>query len=197
MLLRDLPSSSFDLVMADPPWTWETYSTKGAAKSPTAQYDTMSFAQIEDLQLGRLLAPGGVLFLWCTWPLIERQAAVMRAWGCPQRSGGAWAKRTRTGKLRWGPGYYGRTVCEPYLLGRKPGGQLAVKGRGLANLFETFDDALVDGVAREHSRKPDEVYRALEDAAPAARRADIFARQERPGWFGWGRELGKFDGAAA
>lgn len=196
-MLDGLPPASFELVMADPPWPWETYSDKGIAKSPTAQYSTMSFGEIEDLQLGRLLVPGGILLLWCTWPLIERQAAVMRAWGCAARSGGAWAKRTRSGKLRWGTGYYGRSLCEPYLLGRKSGGRAALRGRGLANLFETFEDAVVDGLARQHSRKPDEIYRALEDAAPDARRADIFARQVRPGWAGWGRELGKFDGAAA
>ncbi|PXW49989.1 hypothetical protein C7450_1354 [Chelatococcus asaccharovorans] len=32
-----LPLFAFDLVMADPPWPWEAYSSKGLEKSPEAQ----------------------------------------------------------------------------------------------------------------------------------------------------------------
>ena len=70
-------------------------------------------------------------------------------------------------------------------------------GRSTPNLFETIEDAVLDGLAREHSRKPDEAYAMLEALSPNARRADVFARQRRPGWDGWGLELSKFDGEAA
>jgi N6-adenosine-specific RNA methylase IME4 len=191
----DLPLFSYDLVMCDPPWRWETYSEKGQEKSPEAQYGTMSFEEIEALRVGDLLAPGGVIFLWCTWPLIERQAAVMRRWGVEPKTGGAWAKRTPSGKLRWGTGYTLRSVCEPFLIGSLP--EAGLNGSSLTNLIETVDHALVDGVAREHSRKPEEAYSLLEALSPNARRADIFARQTRPGWDAWGNESTKFDGVAA
>lgn len=190
-----LPLFSYDLVMCDPPWRWEAYSDKGLAKSPEAQYDTMSFEAIEALRVGDLLAPGGVLFLWCTWPLIERQAAVMRRWGIAPKTGGAWAKRTPSGKLRWGPGYILRSVCEPFLIGTLEGA--GVRGSSIPNLIETIEEALVDGVAREHSRKPQEAYALLEALSPGARRADVFSRQSRTGWDSWGEEAGKFDGRAA
>jgi len=186
----DLPSFSYDVVMIDPPWPWETYSAKGQEKSPQAQYDTMSFDHIEALRAGDLLAPGGVMFLWCTWPLIERQATVMRRWGLKPVTGGAWAKRTASGKFRWGPGYLLRSVCEPFLIGTLPGS--GARGPSLPNMIETLAEIVLDGLAREHSRKPDEAYRLLEALTPKTRRADIFARQSRPGWDGWGRELGKF-----
>ncbi|MBX3543597.1 MAG: DNA methyltransferase [Chelatococcus sp.] len=179
--------------MADPPWPWEAYSSKGLEKSPEAQYATMSFSDIEALRLGDLLAPGGVMFLWCTWPLIGRQEAVMRSWGIEPKTGGVWAKRTASGKLRWGTGYVLRSVCEPFLIGTLPGS--GVRGASLANLFETVEDAVLDGLAREHSRKPDEAYALLEALTPGARRADVFARQRRPGWDGWGNELDKFESA--
>lgn len=190
----DLPLFAFDVVMVDPPWPWQAYAETGLAKSPEAQYQTMSFEEIEALRVGDLLAPAGVLFLWCTWPLIERQAAVMRRWGVEPKTGGAWAKRTASGRLRWGTGYVLRSVCEPFLIGTLP--DSGVRGASLTNLIETFDYTCVDGVAREHSRKPDEAYELLEALSPGARRADIFARQVRPGWTGWGNELCKFGSAA-
>lgn len=191
----NLPLFSYDLVMADPPWPWAAYSELGLEKSPEAQYATMSMDDIAALRVGDLLAPGGVLFLWCTWPLIERQAAIMRGWGVAPKTGGAWAKRTASGKLRWGTGYIFRSVCEPFLVGTLPGA--GVRGRGITNLIETIEDEVIDGVAREHSRKPDEAYQRLEMLAPNARRADIFSRQRRPGWDGWGNEADKFGEVSA
>lgn len=189
----DSPLFAYDVVMADPPWRWETWSDKGQEKSPEAQYDTMSFEAIEALRLGDLLAPGGAMFLWCTFPLVWRQADVLRAWGLKPITGGVWAKRTKHGKLRWGTGHVIRSVCEPFIVGALPGHR--IRGRGVANLVETLEDAVVDGLAREHSRKPDEVYSMIEAMTPGARRADVFARQRRPGWDGWGNELGKFGAA--
>ncbi len=187
----DMPMFSFDLVVCDPPWPFETYSEKGASKSPGAHYSTMSFDQIETLRVGDLLRPGGCLFLWCTWPLIERQAAIMRKWGVTPKTGGAWAKRTASGKLRWGTGYLLRSVCEPFLIGTLE--NAGIRGSSIPNLIETLDDAMLDGIAREHSRKPDEAYAMLEKLVPNGRRADIFARQTRPGWEAWGNEVSKFD----
>ena len=178
---------AFDLVMADPPWPWAAYSDKGLEKSPEAQYATMSMDAIAALPVGDLLAPGGVLFLWCTWPLFHKQAALVERWGLEARTGGAWAKRTASGKLRWGTGYLLRSVCEPFLIA-------TLKGSGFRGASEPN---LIDGVAREHSRKPEEAYALLERVLPDARRLDLFSRQTRPGWAAWGFEAGKFDGEAA
>jgi N6-adenosine-specific RNA methylase IME4 len=50
------------------------------------------------------------------------------------------------------------------------------------------------GIAREHSRKPDEVYDLVLSHTPQAiRRADLFSRQTRPRFEGWGDQHGKFD----
>ncbi len=106
-----------------------------------------------------------MLITWATWPLIERQTQIMRGWGVPVTTGGVWAKRTVNGKLRWGTGFVLRSLCEPFLIGRLPGGKFA-KGK-VPNLLETLADAALDGLAREHSRKPDEFYFAGRDARSA------------------------------
>ncbi|TFF20798.1 DNA methyltransferase [Jiella endophytica] len=190
----DLQLFAFDVVVVDFPWPWATWSPKGEEKSPQAQYQTMTMEEIAATRIGDLLAPSGLLVMWCTWPLIDRQAAIMRGFGIEPVTGGAWAKRTPSGKLRWGTGYVLRSVCEPFLVGRLKGAAIA-KGK-CKNLVETLEDAAIDGVAREHSRKPDEFYALIEALVPDGRRADIFARQRRPGWTPWGNEIEKFPEAA-
>ncbi|MDE4588513.1 MT-A70 family methyltransferase [Sinorhizobium meliloti] len=52
---------------------------------------------------------------------------------------------------------------------------------------------IFDGIAREHSRKPDEFYALCDRVMPHARRADVFAREQRQGWHAFGNEVTKFD----
>ena len=181
---------SYDVVMADPAWPWTARTPNGYGKSPEAHYPTMSLDEIEALRLGDLLAPGGVFILWCTWPMLQVQSALLPKWGVPYKTGGVWAKRTASGKLRWGPGYLQRSVCEPYVIGTLAGPNF--DGGRFPNLVETLAEDSFDGLAREHSRKPDEFYARVEEATPGARRADIFSRQVRPGWDAWGNEVTKF-----
>jgi N6-adenosine-specific RNA methylase IME4 len=189
----ELKMFGYDFLLIDVPWPWQAYGEAGYGKSPENHYDTMSWEQIEQLPVGQLLRAGGVVWMWGTWPASWRQTTVMRnCWGIEPKTGGAWAKRTKTGKLRWGPGYLLRSVCEPFWIGTI-GDDHGFRGRGQCNLIETLSDALVDGLAREHSRKPEEAYRIVEALTPGAFRADVFARQRRPGWDPFGNELGKFE----
>lgn len=187
---------SYDLAMIDPPWAWQAYSDEGLEKSPEAQYETMTMDDIAQLPVGDLVAPSGVLVMWGTWPLLYEQIGVLRRWGFKEKTGGSWAKRTTSGKLRWGTGYIIRSVCEPFIVATLPGADIR-GGRRIPNLIETIEDMALDGLAREHSRKPDEMYSLLEALSPDARRCDIFSRQARPGWDVWGNESTKFNSAAA
>jgi N6-adenosine-specific RNA methylase IME4 len=54
-----------------------------------------------------------------------------------------------------------------------------------------------EGVAREHSRKPEAFYDLVNLYAPElGPRADLFARTVRPGWDAWGNETEKFTAIA-
>lgn len=193
----DFRPFSFDLAVVDPPWHFDLRSAKGDSKSPQAQYSTMSLADVKALPVGDLLAPGGIAILWTTWPLVAigAHADVVKAWGLKPVTGGGWAKRTVNGKLRWGPGYIARTVHEPYIIASLPDADW--RGASFPNLVETLESLSLDGLAREHSRKPEEFYGLVESAYPDARRIDVFARQSRAGWSTWGNEATKFDGEAA
>jgi N6-adenosine-specific RNA methylase IME4 len=41
---------------------------------------------------------------------------------------------------------------------------------------------------REHSRKPDEVYRLLDDQYRDVPKVELFARRAQPGWAVWGNQ---------
>lgn len=186
----------YDFVEADPPWHFDLHSAKGDEKSPQAQYATMPLDEIAALPVGDLLAPGGICIMWCTWPLVSigGHVEVICGWGLKPVTGGVWAKRTANDKMRWGTGYVARSLCEPFIIATLPKNRW--NGRSFPNFVETLEAASVDGLAREHSRKPDEFYTRCEAAWPEARRVSIFSRQSRPGWATWGNEATKFDGAA-
>lgn len=193
----------YDFIMADPPWRFRVWSEKGEEKSPEAQYETMALDEIARLPVGHLASRHCVLFLWTTWPVLldggdpgrgligdpgrSPPGEVMKAWGFRYVTGGAWSKRTVNGKPSFGPGYRMRTSCEPFLLGIA--GQPETPGATSAR-------NLIEGLAREHSRKPDEAYAWCEAYMPQARRADLFSRETRPGWDAWGNETAKFGSAA-
>ena len=45
---------SYDVILADPPWSFDLWSGKGNAKSPAAHYDVMSFEDIASLPVSSL-----------------------------------------------------------------------------------------------------------------------------------------------
>jgi N6-adenosine-specific RNA methylase IME4 len=188
----DLRPFSFDLVELDPAWRYKLWSAKGEAKSPQAHYPTMSLEEVKALRVGDLVAPEGVVILWCTWPLVAIGAhvEVLNAWGMQPVTGGGWSKRTVNGKSQWGTGYVARSLHEPYIIARLKGAKWI--GASFPNLVETLEAEAIDGLAREHSRKPDEFYALVEKAWPEARRASLFSRQRRKGWEVWGNEVDKF-----
>jgi len=184
---------AYDLIMADPPWHFRLRSEAGEAKSPQAQYETMPIEAIAAMPVGHLAARDCVLFLWCTWPLLldggdasrSPVGEVIRSWGFRYVTGGAWHKKTAGGRTSFGTGYRARSSCEPFLI--------AIAGTPDTSRSERN---LIEGLAREHSRKPEEAFAWCERYIAGARRLELFSRQSRPGWDAWGIEAGKFDGAA-
>lgn len=197
----DLQMFGYDFLMVDAATRFETYSQSGETKSPQAQYDTMTLAELAALPVGQLAGRDAIMFMWWTWPLLlgnphcpgfttaaqSPAGFLAETWGFRYSTGGAWFKRTVSGKAAFGPGYRVRTSCEPWLL--------FVVGNPLAPGATRARNA-IEGLAREHSRKPDAAYEWAERYWPDARRVDLFSRQSRPGWDTWGREATKFDETA-
>ena len=183
----DLPPLSFDVVMADPPWSFDNWSVGGNAKNAKAQYACLPTPDIAALPVGHLARGDAWLWLWATFPMLPDAFKVMQAWGFNYVTGGTWAKRGTTGKLAFGTGYVLRSCAEPFLIGCF--GQPRTFSRSIRNIIEA--------PRRQHSRKPDAAYAAAEALFGPGRRADLFSRESRPGWEAFGFEAGKFDGAVA
>jgi N6-adenosine-specific RNA methylase IME4 len=159
----------------------------GYRKAPEHKYATMPDNEIKAMPVHLLAAGDCTLFMWATWPRLPLALEVMHSWGFRYVTGGAWVKRTRKGKLRWGPGYWLRTVCEPWLIGCI--GETQREQRNIINLIEAE--------AREHSRKPPECREVLARLTPYAWRCELFAREPWEGNDVWGLETEKFETADA
>lgn len=182
-----MPMFSFDVIMADPPWSFDNWSEGGNAKNAKAQYECMPTADIKRLPVGHLAAGDCWLWLWATYPMLPEAIDVMDAWGFKYVTAGPWVKRGVSGKLAMGTGYVLRSCSEIFLIGKN--GEPKTHARDVRNVLEA--------PRREHSRKPDEAYAMAEKLFGPGRRADLFSRESRPGWTNWGNESKKFDAVAA
>ncbi len=176
---------AYSLIFIDPPWHFITRSKRGESKSPQAKYRTMTIDDIAALPVADLAADDCLLWMWATAPMVDRQMEILKGWGFDFSSSGVWVKTTVNGRLGFGTGYTFRNCHEIILLGTR--GSPEIKSKSVRSV--------IMAQAREHSRKPDEAYAAARAMIPYGRAADVFSRERRPTWEGFGDEFGKFDTA--
>jgi N6-adenosine-specific RNA methylase IME4 len=201
-LVRIPQGTQAGAIMADPPWPYVTYSEKGQQKSASQHYAIQELEQIKAVPVATCAARDCWLFLWCPGMNTPAVESVMSAWGFTfSGSGFAWAKTTKHAtvtpleiraakgaKSPWhfGLGHTTRKSLEFCWLGRRGKPPRLDKG-----VYE-----LIVAPAREHSRKPDEVYARIMRYC-AGPYLELYARQQWPGWIAWGDEVEKFHGGAA
>lgn len=212
-LLQDFldlrPMGGFEMIMADPPWSFENFSEAGEGRNPKAHYGCLPLEAIAAIPVSSLAARDAVLFLWATNPMVPEALVLMRAWGFSFKTMGTWVKRTARGKDAFGTGYCLRSSNEPFLIGTRGQPRPARNVRSTVASYDRGADlrpgagwpetvVTIEARTREHSRKPDEAFAAAEALLPDARhRIELFSRETRPGWAAWGNETGKFDGEGA
>ena len=169
-------------IIADPPWSFQTYSEAGQGKSADAHYKTMSLARLGLMRVDHLAAPGCLLFMWATWPMLPTALRLMDSWRFTYKTGGAWHKKTKHGKSAFGTGYIFRSASEPFLIGTIGDARFnrTTQARSVRNIIEA--------AVQEHSRKPDQAHEMVEALVPGPY-CEIFARRHRPGWECWGDQL--------
>jgi N6-adenosine-specific RNA methylase IME4 len=172
-----LPMFGFDVAVVDCPTPFELYSQKGNKKSASAQYETMSWEDLAAMPVGHLMRANGILLLWACPPTLDKSIDLLKGWGAIYKTELVWPKG------RMGPGYRSRGMHESILLG----------AFGDERQIHKAFYGVVEGKARQHSRKPESFYRMVVDRTPGLDRCDIFARQSRPGFSTWGHEATLFD----
>lgn len=176
----------YSVLLIDPPWQFKNWSKKGEWKNASRHYRCMPTDEICRLPIGHLAAPHCAAVVWATAPMLEDAMRALKAWGFEYKSMGCWAKRTRRDNAwQFGGGYIMRGAVEPFLIGTigDPTRKDTKAARSVRNL--------IVAPVREHSRKPDQMFDAIE-ALYDGPYAEVFSRTERPGWDCWGDEVGMF-----
>lgn len=174
----------YSVILADPPWLYNRRANRNTRfrGGADAHYPMMSTAEIAALPVADLAAPDAVLFLWATFPRLQESLDVIKGWGFTYKTiGFTWCKlNTVSGTPFFGVGYYSKSNAEPCLL--------ATRGKTLKPAVDTVS-SLILSPRMEHSRKPDEVHHRIEQMYPDARKIELFARRQHPGWDVWGNQV--------
>lgn len=172
----------FGTILADPPWQFNNRSGKMAPEHKRLlRYSTMTLEEIMELPVAQLALPQSHLYLWVPNALVLEGLEVMRRWGFTYKTNIVWYKiRQDGGPDGRGVGFYFRNVTELVLFGTRGNLRTGAPGRRQVNIISTRK--------REHSRKPDELYKVIEACSPAPY-LELFARHGRSGWEQWGNEV--------
>jgi len=172
----------FATILVDPPWRFQNRTGKMAPEHRRLhRYRTMTVEEIASLPIKEHLRSPAHLYLWVPNALLREGLQVMDAWGFTYKTNLVWYKvRKDGGPDGRGVGFYFRNVTELLLFGVRGSLRTLAPGRRQVNLIQTRK--------REHSRKPDEIYKLIEECSPGPY-LELFARERVEGWTQWGDEV--------
>ena len=177
------PNKKYDVIYADPPWSYQDKSCQGNAAE---QYPTMSVKDICALPVKDIAKEDCVLFMWTTYPMLKEALQVIEAWGFKYKTiGFQWIKQNRSGKgYFFGLGRWTRGNTEPCLIATK----------GKVHRESNAVSQLIFSPLRHHSQKPPETRDLIMKLMGGGHEyIELFARNSTPGWDVWGNETDKFD----
>lgn len=181
-LLATANGKQFGTIMADPPWQFQNRTGKVAPEHKRLnRYETMTLDEICELPVTEIAADPAHLYLWVPNALLPDGLRVLDAWGFRYVSNIVWHKvRKDGGSDGRGVGFYFRNVTEILLFGvRGKNARTREAGRRQVNMIQSRK--------REHSRKPDEQYKIIEECSWGPR-LEMFSRGARKGWTVWGNQ---------
>jgi len=175
-------TGTFATILLDPPWRFQNRTGKMAPEHKRLRrYRTLTADQIAALPVAAHAQVPSHIYLWVPNALLREGLDVLNAWGFTYKTNLVWYKvRKDGGPDGRGVGFYFRNVTELLLFGVKGSMRTLQPGRTQVNLIATRK--------REHSRKPEELYRLIEHCSPGPY-LELFARERVAGWTPWGDEV--------
>ena len=176
----------FNIIYADPPWSFKTYSNKGKGKSAERYYNTLSIEDIKKIDVSSIAEDNCILFLWVTFPFLIEGLEVIKDWGFIYKTVGfCWVKRypKQTNKYFWGLGYYTRANAELCLIATK----------GKIKRVSNSVHQIIDTPIEKHSKKPHIVREKIVELVGNLPRVELFAREKVDGWVCLGNEIDGLD----
>ena len=183
--MNPLPQGPFGVILADPPWSFKSWSGKTGTPHRTANdhYVTTKTDKLADIPLVDVVARDCALFMWVVDSHVDQALALGTAWGFDFKTiAFVWHKGTAADHAKIGMGYWTRKQAETCFMFT----------RGKPKRLSAGVRQLIVAPRREHSRKPDEQYERIE-ALVGGPYLELFARHTRPGWSAWGNETDKFN----
>lgn len=186
-----LESGPYQIILADPPYPY-LHNRGIRFGSAASHYPLLPIIELQRLPVSNL-ADGttAALFLWTTGPMMKDALQLMTTWGFSYKTVFlVWIKTCKYDpeKPRLGMGYYSRSAAEFLLLG--------VRGNVIPWKASHRVEQVLAEPPREHSRKPDEARRRIEEffglPQPHLKAIELFAREQSPGWDAWGLETNRF-----
>lgn len=178
-------SGKYSTILIDPPWRFLNRTGKVAPEHRRLhRYETMSFDEIGNLPVGDYAKDKSHLYIWCPNALLFEGLSIMKAWGFKYKTNIVWYKiRKDGGPDGRGVGFYFRNVTELLLFGTRGSIRTLAPGRRQVNIVMTRKE--------EHSRKPREMYRVIEECSPGPF-LELFARERVDGWTQWGDQVDSY-----
>ena len=173
--------NKYNIIYADPPWSYRPNTNKERWSSADNHYNTMTLEDIKDLPVQDLSADDCILFIWVSNPLLDKAFEVIDSWGFNYKTVGfTWAKKNKIkDSWFWGMGYWTRSNAELCLIATK--GSPKRESGGVHQLISER--------IRDHSQKPEIVRDKIVELCGDLPRIELFARERCDGWDSWGDEL--------
>ncbi|TAD95396.1 MAG: transcriptional regulator [Bacteroidetes bacterium] len=190
-LYPDLPEKKYDIIYADPPWdyggklqfdksskkdvntNWEKNIFISAANF---KYPTLKTKEMMKIPIQEIANDDSLLFMWVTNPHLEQGIQLAKAWGFDYRTVAfVWDK------MNHNPGQYTMSYCELCLVFKR--GKIPTP-RGARNIKQ-----LIRVPRGEHSEKPLEVLKGIEQMFPTQNKIELFARHKPENWDVWGLDV--------
>jgi len=177
-----LPKGPFEIVYADPPWSYYGSPIKDAAAGK--HYSLMSQEALAELPVRDIMAKRAALFLWATGPRLQLALELVQRWGLHFRGVlYVWVKTNRRGEIIRGQG-----VAPTFT---KPTTEFVLAATTMPTgrpfpLRDLAQGQVVLHQRAEHSRKPAIFRTMIEQLCGKRSRVELFARDSTPGWTSWG-----------
>lgn len=209
-------SERFNLILADPPWSFNDNLTMSDVKrGAKSQYKSLlSKDEIVSLPVKEISANDAILFLWVPSALLLDGIEVLTAWGFDLKQTFVWVKtKSEPGKIiisglkkAWKNistlkfseikkmfANFDLNVFLSFYLGRifRQTHEIALigtKGKIYPFLKNHSQRSVFLGPISKHSEKPEEIQDRLELLWPNAQKIELFARRDRTGWVCLGNE---------
>lgn len=186
--LKGLRRGRYRAIMADPPWSFKTYSNRDQGTVPhrgAEPYKSMTHEDLLAMPVSEIAANDCLLHMWVISSHVDQALALGAAWGFTFKSlGFNWVKTQKHSpeKPKMGMGKWLRQDAEIGLLFAR-----GKPKRAYAGVSQTILEP-----AREHSRKPDTAMDRFEQLVDGPY-VELFSRSTRTGWDSMGDQKGLFD----